>query len=54
MCDYVYDCYCKVDDYFFGGFVGMVMKIELIDWCILVLKVECEYDEIIFIFLDGE
>ena len=44
--DYAYDRYRKVDDYPFGGFAGMVMKIEPIDRCISALKAEREYDEI--------
>ncbi len=43
-----YDRYRKVDDYPFGGFAGMVMKIEPIDRCINALKAEREYDEVIF------
>ena len=49
-----YDRYRKVDDYPFGGFAGMVMKIEPIDRCISALKAEREYDEIIFTSPDGE
>lgn len=45
--DYAYDRYRKVDDYPFGGFAGMVMKIEPIDRCISALKAEREYDEVI-------
>ena len=52
--DYAYDRYRKVDDYPFGGFAGMVMKIEPIDRCISALKAEREYDEIIFTSPDGE
>ena len=52
--DYAYDRYSKVDDYPFGGFAGMVMKIEPIDRCISALKAEREYDEIIFTSPDGE
>ena len=51
--DYAYDRYRKVDDYPFGGFAGMVMKIEPIDRCISALKAEREYDEIIFTSPDG-
>ena len=40
--DYAYDRYRKVDDYPFGGFAGMVMKIEPIDRCISALKAERE------------
>ena len=52
--DYAYDRYRKVDDYPFGGFAGMVMKIEPIDRCISALKAERDYDEIIFTSPDGE
>lgn len=52
--DYTYDKYRKVDDYPFGGFAGMVMKIEPIERCINALKAEREYDEIIFTTPDGE
>ena len=44
----------KVDDYPFGGFAGMVMKIEPIERCINALKAEREYDEVIFTTPDGE
>ncbi len=40
--------YRRVDDYPFGGFAGMVMKIEPIERCINTLKAEREYDEVIF------
>ena len=52
--DYAYDRYRKVDDYPFGGFAGMVMKIEPIDRCISALKAERHYDEVIFTSPDGE
>ena len=52
--DYAYDRYRKVDDYPFGGFAGMVMKIEPIDRCISALKAERDYDEVIFTSPDGE
>ena len=52
--DYAFDRYRKVDDYPFGGFAGMVMKIEPIDRCISALKAEREYDEVIFTSPDGE
>ena len=44
----------KVDDYPFGGFAGMVMKIEPIERCINALKAERDYDEVIFTTPDGE
>ncbi len=52
--DYACDRYRKVDDYPFGGFAGMVMKIEPIDRCISALKAERKYDEVIFTTPDGE
>lgn len=45
--DYTEDKYRRVDDYPFGGFAGMVMKIEPIERCINALKAEREYDEVI-------
>ena len=38
--DYAEDKYRRVDDYPFGGFAGMVMKIEPIERCINALKAE--------------
>ena len=52
--DYTTDRYRKVDDYPFGGFAGMVMKIEPIDRCITALKAQRTYDEVIFTTPDGE
>ena len=46
--DYTEDKYRRVDDYPFGGFAGMVMKIEPIERCINALKAERDYDEVIF------
>ena len=43
-----------MDDYPFGGFAGMVMKIEPIERCINSLKAERNYDEVIFTTPDGE
>ncbi len=51
---YTKDKYHSVDDYPFGGFSGMVMKIEPIECCINALKSEREYDEVIFTTPDGE
>lgn len=42
------------DDYAFGGGAGMVMMIEPIDRCIVALKAERTYDEIIYMSPDGE
>ena len=44
----------KVDDYPYGGFPGMVIKIEPIDSCIESLKKKNNYDEIIYLTPDGE
>ena len=52
--DYSKDAHKKVDDYPFGGFAGMVMKIEPIERCINALKAERDYDEVIFTTPDGE
>lgn len=51
--DYATDKYRKVDDYPFGGFAGMVMKIEPVDRCLSQLLSERQYDEIIFVTPDG-
>ena len=42
------------DDYAFGGGAGMVMMIEPIDRCLLSLKKERSYDEVIYMSPDGE
>ncbi len=52
--DYTLDKWKRVDDYPYGGFAGMVMRIEPIDRCISALKAERDYDEIIFTSPDGE
>jgi tRNA (guanine37-N1)-methyltransferase len=44
----------KVDDYPYGGFPGMVIKIEPIDKCIESLKKDNVYDEVIYLTPDGE
>ena len=44
----------KVDDYAFSGEAGMVMQIEPVDRCIVSLKEERDYDEVIFTSPDGE
>lgn len=44
----------KVDDYPYGGFPGMLIKIEPIDKCIEYLKKDTVYDEIIYLTPDGE
>ena len=43
----------KVDDYPYGGFPGMVIKIEPIYNCIEYLKKKNNYDEIIYLTPDG-
>ena len=44
----------SVDDYQFGGGAGMVICIQPIDDCINKLKIERDYDEIIYLSPDGE
>jgi len=44
----------QVDDYQFGGGAGMVMRIEPIYNCIMDLKSQRTYDEVIFLTPDGE
>jgi tRNA (guanine37-N1)-methyltransferase len=44
----------KVDDYPYGGFPGMVIKIEPIYNCIEFLKKDNVYDEIIYLTPDGD
>ena len=43
----------QVDDYPYGGFPGMVIKIEPIYNCVATLKEKTEYDEIIYLTPDG-
>ncbi len=52
--DYTGDKHRRVDDYPFGGFAGMVMKIEPIDRCITALKSQRNYDEVVFLTPDGQ
>ena len=52
--DYTEDKHRRVDDYPFGGFAGMVMKIEPIDRCITALKAQRNYDEVVFLTPDGQ
>lgn len=52
--DYTTNKHRKVDDYPFGGEAGMVMQIQPIDACILELKSQRDYDEVIFTTPDGE
>jgi len=52
--DYSLDKHKAVDDYTYGGGAGMVLMIEPIARCINELKAKPEYDEIIYMSLDGE
>lgn len=52
--DFSEDKHRRVDDYPFGGEAGMVMKVEPIYNCIMQLKSEREYDEIIYTSPDGD
>jgi tRNA (guanine37-N1)-methyltransferase len=52
--DYTNLSYNQIDDYQFGGGAGMVMMIEPIDKCISALKLERDYDEVIYMTPDGE
>jgi tRNA (guanine37-N1)-methyltransferase len=52
--DYTDKSYNQVDDYQFGGGAGMVLMVEPIDKCISALKLERNYDEIIYMTPDGE
>ncbi len=52
--DYTDLSYNQIDDYQFGGGAGMVMMIEPIDKCITALKLERNYDEVIYMTPDGE
>ena len=51
--DYSNDKQKSVDDYQYGGGSGMVMKIQPIDECIVNLKSQRKYDEIIYLTPDG-
>jgi tRNA (guanine37-N1)-methyltransferase len=52
--DYTSNNYKSIDDTQFGGGAGMVMMVEPIDKCISKLKLERDYDEIIYMTPDGE
>lgn len=52
--DYTVGNYRKVDDYPFGGEPGMVMQIAPVDRAITALKLQRDYDEVIFTSPDGE
>ncbi len=51
--DYAINDYGKIDDAPFGGSSGMVLMIEPIDKCISKLKLERNYDEIIYMTPDA-
>ena len=51
---YALNKYGKIDDYQFGGGAGMVLMIEPIDKIISELKLEREYDEIIYMTPDAK
>ena len=46
--------YGQIDDYQYGGGAGMVLMIEPLDKCISNLKSERDYDEVIYLTLDGK
>lgn len=52
--DYSTNKWKRVDDYPFGGEAGMILQIEPIERAINALKVERNYDEVIFTSPDGE
>jgi tRNA (guanine37-N1)-methyltransferase len=52
--DYTDNKHRKVDDYPFGGGAGMVMMIQPIASCIDKLRLERNYQEILFLTPDGE
>lgn len=52
--DYSTSNYKSIDDTQFGGGAGMVMMVEPIDKCISKLKLERNYDDIIYMTPDGE
>ncbi len=52
--DYSLHRHKAIDDYAFGGEAGMVMMIEPIHRCLLALKAQRSYDEIIYLSPDGE
>ncbi len=51
---YAINDYGKIDDYQYGGGAGMVLMIQPIDGCISKLKLERQYDEIIYLTPDAE
>jgi tRNA (guanine37-N1)-methyltransferase len=51
---YTYDKHNTIDDAPYGGGAGMVLKPEPFFECVEALKVQRQYDEIIFLAADGE
>jgi len=51
---YTYDKHNTIDDAPYGGGAGMVLKPEPFFGCVEALKVQRQYDEIIFLAADGE
>jgi tRNA (guanine37-N1)-methyltransferase len=51
---YSLDKHKSIDDYAYGGGAGMVMMIEPIDRCITELKLNRQYDDIIYMSPDGD
>lgn len=52
--DYADDRFRHIDDYVFGGGAGMLIKCEPVFKCVESLQSERQYDEIIFMTVDGE
>jgi tRNA (guanine37-N1)-methyltransferase len=52
--DYASGKHRQVDDYAYGGGAGMVLLVEPVANCINSLKLEREYDEIIYMSPDGQ
>ena len=52
--DYSLDKHRRVDDYPFGGQAGMVLQCEPVDRAITALKLQRDYDEVIYTSPDGE
>ncbi len=52
--DYAKGKHRQVDDYAYGGGAGMVLLVEPVANCINSLKLEREYDEIIYMSPDGQ
>ena len=52
--DYAKGKHRQVDDYAYGGGAGMVLLVEPVAKCINSLKLEREYDEIIYMSPDGQ